>query len=226
LLRRMTEYLQSAAQPGQRPGDAAGQVAEMPGLALMLIDPSRGLIDLAEGPAIEGYAASAAAAENLVARLTSELQPRVPPDGASVSELRGGRWWSGPQYVLIVDDYDLLVGSMGGPFAPLAELVAQSADIGLSVVITRRVAGSQRTSFEPFAQRLREVADHALILSGQPDEGPLVGGVTARPRPPGRGILVSGRARPQLVQCCLLENPPAGAAAAWFETGVAARTSR
>ena len=51
--------------------------------------------------------------------------------------------------------------------------------------------------------KLREVADHVLILSGQPDEGPLASGVTARPRPPGRGVLVSGRARPQLVQCCL-----------------------
>ncbi len=225
LLRRMTEYVQSAAQSVHEPGRSSAQPAAAAGVALMIIDPGRGLIDLAEGPAVDGYAASAAAAENLTARLAAELQPRVPPDGASVSELRGGRWWSGPQYVLIVDDYDLLVGSMGGPLAPLADLVAQSPDIGLSVVVARRVAGSQRTAFEPFGQRLREVADHALVLSGQPDEGPLVGGVAARPWPPGRGILISGRARPQLVQCCLIEDQPPPATD-WFEAGVAARTSR
>jgi S-DNA-T family DNA segregation ATPase FtsK/SpoIIIE len=226
LLRRITEYLQGVAQGGDGTGDRPAPAAAAGGLALMLVDPGRGLIDLAEGPAIDGYAASAAAAENLAGRLAAELQPRVPPDGASVSELRGGRWWSGPHYVLIVDDYDLLVGSMGGPFALLADLVAQGPDIGLSVVLARRVAGSQRTAFEPFGQRLREVADHALVLSGQPDEGPLVGGVTARPWPPGRGILVSGRTRPQLVQCCRIEDQPPVAPDGWFETGVAARTSR
>jgi DNA segregation ATPase FtsK/SpoIIIE, S-DNA-T family len=217
LLRRITEYLQGNAQRDR--GADSGQ------LALMLIDPARGLIDLAEGPLVDGYAASAAAAEKLAVRLAAELQPRVAPDGASVSELRGGRLWSGRQYVLMVDDYDLLVGSMGGPLAPLADLVAQSADIGLSVVLARRVAGSQRTSFEPFGQRLREVADHALILSGQPDEGPLVGGVAARPWPPGRGVLLSGRTRPQLVQCCL-DDQPAVASPDLFEAGVTTRTSR
>lgn len=221
LLRRIAEYLQIAAQHGHDRGGDSAQAE----LALMLIDPGRGLIDLADGPATDGYAASAASAESLAARLAAQLQPRVPPEGASVSELRGGRWWSGPHYVLIIDDYDLLVGSMGGPFAPLADLVAQSPDIGLSVVLARRVAGSQRTAFEPFGQRLREVADHALILSGQPDEGPLVGGVAARPWPPGRGVLVSGRTRPQLVQCCL-EDKPLGAGSEWFDADVAARTSR
>jgi len=189
LLRRIVTHLQ--------------QDYDRKNLVLDIVDPGRGLLDLADGPLVESYAASAAAAEKLALRLTQELQPRVAPDSASVTELRGGRWWSGPRHLLVVDDYDLLIGSMGGPFAPLAELVAQGADIGLGAVLTRRVAGSQRTAFEAFGQRLREVADHVLILSGQPDEGPLVGGVGARQRPPGRGVLVSGRARPQLVQCCL-----------------------
>ena len=225
LLRRITAHLQEPAR--QRPEDGGRTTGSggTAGLALMLVDPGRGLIDLADGPAMDGYAASAAAAENLAGRLAAALQPRVPPDGASVSELRGGRWWSGPHYVLIVDDYDLLVGSMGGPFGQLADLVAQGPDIGLSVVVARRVAGSQRTAFEPFGQRLREVADHALILSGQPDEGPLVGGVAARPWPPGRGVLVSGRTRPQLVQC-LIEDRPSGPAAGLLGTGLPAGTSR
>ena len=105
--------------------------------------------------------------------------------------------------MLVVDDYDLLVGPMGGPFGALADLLAQGGDIGLGVVLARRVAGSQRTAFEPFGQRMREVASHILILSGSPDEGPLAGGVSARSWPPGRGVLVPGRARPQLLQCCL-----------------------
>jgi DNA segregation ATPase FtsK/SpoIIIE, S-DNA-T family len=188
LLRRIVHHLQA--------------VCTDENMVLDIVDPGRGLLDLADGPGIEGYAASATAAQSLALRLSGQLRPRVAPEGASVAELRG-RWWSGPRHMLVVDDYDLLIGPMGGPFADLADLIAQGADIGLGIVLARRVAGSQRTAFEAFGQRLREVADHVLILSGQPDEGPLTGGVGARPRPPGRGVLVAGRSRPQLVQCCL-----------------------
>ncbi len=170
---------------------------------LGIVDPARGLLDLADGPDVLGYAASSSAAERLAGKLAEELRPRVAPEDAGIAELRGGRWWSGPSYVLIVDDYDLLLGQLGGPFTALTDLLAQGADIGFGIVLARRVAGSQRTSYEPFSQRLREVADAALILSGQPDEGPLAGGVPARQWPPGRGVLVSGRSRPQLLQCCL-----------------------
>jgi type VII secretion protein EccCa/type VII secretion protein EccCb len=189
LLRRIVTYLLANAPPDQ--------------LQVEIVDPARGLLDLADSPGVGGYAASTAAAERLAAQLAAELQPRVAPDDAGVAELRHGGWWSGPRHVLVVDDYDLMVGSMGGPFTMLAELVAQGADIGLGIILTRRVAGSQRTSFEAFGQRLREVADHVLILSGPTDEGPLAGGVSARQWPPGRGMLVSRRVRPQLVQCCV-----------------------
>lgn len=172
-------------------------------IALAIVDPSRDLLDVADGPGVAGYAATTSGAEALAARLAAELTPRVAPEGAGVAELRGGRWWSGPTYVLIVDDYDLMLSSMGGPFSSLVDLIAQGADIGFSIMLTRRVAGSQRTSYEPFGQRLREVAVAALILSGQSDEGPLAGGVTPRPLPPGRGVLISGRTRPQPIQCCL-----------------------
>jgi DNA segregation ATPase FtsK/SpoIIIE, S-DNA-T family len=188
LLRRITTFMANApSEP----------------VALAVVDPARGMLDIADGADVFSYAANAGAAEKLAARLAGELLPRVAPEDAGVAELRAGRWWSGPRYVLVVDDYDLMLGQMGGPFSPLVDLLAQGGDIGLSVVLTRRVAGSQRTSYEPFGQRLREVAAAALILSGQPDEGPLAGGVSARQWPPGRGILVHGRARPQLVQCCL-----------------------
>jgi S-DNA-T family DNA segregation ATPase FtsK/SpoIIIE len=178
-------------------------------VALHIADPRRGLADLARHPAVAGYAPSAAGAEKLAMQLADDLRPRMVPEDASVADLSAGRLWHGPCHVLVIDDYDLLVGPMGGPFAALPDLVAQGPDIGLGVILTRRVAGSQRTSFEAFGQRLREVADHLLILSGQPDEGPLAAGVTARQRPPGQGILVSGRSRPRLIQCLVDEGDDA-----------------
>ncbi len=202
LLRRITAYLRQASGGGQPGSDNE--------IVVGIVDPGRGLLDIADGPGVIGYAANVNGAEKLAMRLADELRPRVAPEDAGVAELRGGRWWRGPTCFLIVDDYDLLLGQMGGPFTVLTDLLAQGADIGFGVVLTRRVAGSQRTSYEQFGQRLREVADAALILSGQPDEGPLAGGVSARQWPPGRGILVSGRSRPQLIQCCLDSTDVAG----------------
>ncbi len=194
LLRRIIGYLREQGSPG---GPADNKVA------LMIIDPARGLLDAADGPLVAGYAATASGAENLAECLAGELRPRVAPPQAGVAELKRGRWWSGPAYYLIVDDYDLLLSATGGPLTGLTDLLAQGADIGLSVLLTRRVAGSQRTSYEQFGQRLREISGTALILRGSPEEGPLYGGVSARQWPPGRGMLVSGRARPALVQCCV-----------------------
>lgn len=105
--------------------------------------------------------------------------------------------------LLVVDDYDLLVGAMGSPLASLSEVVAQSTAVGLHVICARRVAGSQRTSFEPFSQRLRELRPTTVVLSGSPDEGLVAGSIKARQMPPGRAWLVAPSGRAQLVQCCL-----------------------
>jgi S-DNA-T family DNA segregation ATPase FtsK/SpoIIIE len=40
----------------------------------------------------------------------------------------------------------------------------------------------------------------ALIMSGSPDDGPLIGSVRLSPLPPGRGTLITRRGGQQLVQ--------------------------
>jgi S-DNA-T family DNA segregation ATPase FtsK/SpoIIIE len=171
-------------------------------LTVHLVDPARGLIDFGEAPHVASYVTSSGAAEKLARELADELSRRLPPEGATVAELRD-RQWRGPTVMLVVDDYDLLVGAMGSPMAPLAEVVAQAASVGLHVICARRVAGSQRTSFEPFSQRLRELRPTALVLSGSPDEGVVAGSVKPQQMPPGRGWLLSPAGRAHLVQCCL-----------------------
>ena len=87
LLRRITTYLRQAS--GGSPGSDQ--------IALGIVDPGRGLLDLADGPGVIGYAANVSSAEKLARRLADELGPRVAPEDAGVAELRGGRWWSGPK---------------------------------------------------------------------------------------------------------------------------------
>jgi S-DNA-T family DNA segregation ATPase FtsK/SpoIIIE len=101
---------------------------------------------------------------------------------------------------VLFDDYDLSAGPTGGPLAPLLDLVAVGRDIGLHIVLTRRVGGSARGAYEPVFGRLRELGSPGVILSGDPAEGQLLGSVKAQPEPPGRGLLVRRGERPLRIQ--------------------------
>jgi S-DNA-T family DNA segregation ATPase FtsK/SpoIIIE len=72
-------------------------------------------------------------------------------------------------------------------------------------VIARRSGGAARALYEPVLQMLRDLAAPALLLSGSPEEGPLVGGVRPVPAPPGRGRLVTRRGGVQVVQVAWTE---------------------
>ena len=63
---------------------------------------------------------------------------------------------------------------------------------------------------DPVIGRLVESGAPALILSGDPHEGPLLRGVRAEPLPPGRGRLLRRRGRAAMLQLA--------------QAGVAART--
>jgi S-DNA-T family DNA segregation ATPase FtsK/SpoIIIE len=175
-------------------------------LAVHVVDPTRRLIALADEPHVRTYATSPAAAEKLAIELGRQLAARQPPEDATIDDLRAGRLWDGPLHAVVVDDYDLLLSSMGSPLDPLAEVAAQARDVGLHLLVARQVAGSQRSAFDPFTQRLRELRPTSLVLAGPPDEGPVVAGVIPRPMPPGRGQLVDPAGRHLLVQCCVEET--------------------
>ncbi len=73
---------------------------------------------------------------------------------------------------------------------PLLDVLPYAADVGLSLVIARRLSGYARAAYEPFFSGLLELCDTAVVLSGDPSEGPVIGGVRPRRQPPGRGQLV------------------------------------
>jgi S-DNA-T family DNA segregation ATPase FtsK/SpoIIIE len=120
--------------------------------------------------------------------------------------------------VVLVDDYDLLPSTSSGLLAPLLDLLAHGHELGFHLVLARAVAGTARSSFEPVLQRLRELDVPGLAMSGDPQEGPLLGGHKAAPLPPGRGLLVRRRSAVlvQVAHCppaAPAGLPPAGVAA-------------
>jgi S-DNA-T family DNA segregation ATPase FtsK/SpoIIIE len=182
-----------------------------PGRArLAIVDYRRGLLDLSQLPHVQAYAAGPAMVTDLVATLRSELTARLPGPGATRDELMRGPSWSGPRHLLLVDDYDLVPG-IDNPLLPLMDLLAHGRDIGLHVILARRVAGTARSAFEQFYQRLVELRPPGIVMSGDPSEGALLAGVRAAALPPGRGYLVRRDRRPTLVQTALAPDtaPPA-----------------
>lgn len=188
-VRRLIRHLRSTRSPDR--------------VRLHVVDLGRELVEFAGDAHVESYAYTAGSAGNLASNLATELNERLPPDTLTPAELMAGEWWSGPEHLLVIDDYELTVSGPSGPFTPLVDLIGMAGDIGFHIVTVRQVAGAGRSGFESFWARLREAAPAGLILSGTPTEGPLLGQQVARPQPPGRGFLIR-RGRPTaLVQCAL-----------------------
>ena len=168
--------------------------------SLLVVDYRRSLLDAVPPGHLLGYAGAAPAAAGEVARLREVLAARLPGPDVPAHELRQRSWWSGPDLYVVVDDYDLVAGAGANPLAPLLDLLAQGRDVGLHLVLARRVAGASRALFEPVLQRVKELGSPGLILSGDASEGPLLGPQRASPQVPGRGLLVRRKHPPVLVQ--------------------------
>ncbi|GAA2175287.1 type VII secretion protein EccC [Agrococcus versicolor] len=160
---------------------------------IAIIDPRRGVVESVPEEYQFATAFSTAATEQVVARLVAELRERVPSADITPSQLRRRDWWSGPELFVLVDDYDLLLGTMGGPLAPLVELIPQAGDIGLHLVVARAGAGSSRTAMDAVIRRLHESNTPELTLSLPASEPLTFTPGRGRPLPAGRASLLTRR---------------------------------
>ncbi|MCP9209367.1 type VII secretion protein EccCa [Streptomyces sp. NEAU-Y11] len=137
------------------------------------------------------YAPIASALELHANALNGLMERRAPKPDITPQQLRDRSWWSGPQFFVIIDDYELVSTSSGNPLAVLTENLPFARDVGMRFIIARSSAGSSRSMFESFMQRVKELGAQGMVLSGDPSEGDILGGVRPRPMPPGRGFFVS-----------------------------------
>lgn len=175
---------------------------------VILVDLRRELYDAVPQEFRLGYAVSAAVASQIVSELATELRERIPGQDITPERLRRRDWWTGPEYYLLIDDYDLVASSASSPFGPLVEFLAQAGDVGLHVVLARGAAGSARTSMDPVLRRLQESNTPDLALSCPPTEGMLLGNVRPRVFPPGRGMLLTRRQH-QVLQTAFVDGTDA-----------------
>ena len=175
---------------------------------LLVVDYRRTLLDAVNPDHLAGYAGAAPAATEMLSELHEVLAGRLPGADLTVRQLRERSWWTGPEVYVVVDDYDLVVTPSGNPLLALLDFLAQGRDVGVHLILARRVGGAARALYEPVLQRVKELVSPGIILSGDPDEGPLLGPYRAMPRVPGRGLLVRRQRRSVLLQAPWLPPDP------------------
>ncbi|GAA0522721.1 type VII secretion protein EccCa [Saccharopolyspora thermophila] len=171
---------------------------------LIVIDHRRGLLGDVESEHLIGYGTDRDSTSRLMRQVAGEMAVRLPGPDVTPEQLRERSWWQGPELFILIDDYDLVVNQLDNPFLPLLDFLPQGRDIGMHVVLARRTGGASRALFEPFISRLRDIGSPGLLMSGDKDEGPLLGGLKPEPLPPGRAWLVGRRHPARLVQLAWL----------------------
>ncbi|MFT4044088.1 MAG: type VII secretion protein EccCb, partial [Gordonia sp. (in: high G+C Gram-positive bacteria)] len=190
LLRRIVTELVRGATPEQ--------------VKIVLIDYRRTMLGVIEGDHLAGYASSGENTAKMMTQLAGYFTNRLPPEELTVQQLKERSWWSGPEVYVIVDDYDMVATSSGNPLLPLVELASHARDIGMHIVLARRSGGLGRAMFDPMLARLKDLSSDVLLMSGDRDEGYIVGRSRMQQLVAGRGELIS-RTRPtEMIQVALL----------------------
>jgi S-DNA-T family DNA segregation ATPase FtsK/SpoIIIE len=172
---------------------------------IITLDYRRGMLGAITTAHQIGYVMSSVAAPETIANVVAALRERLA--GISVDPAAGTvPRWTGPRLFLLIDDYDLVVGSQGNPMPALTEFLPQARDIGLHVVLTRSAGGVGQGMYEPMLRGLREMGTPGVLLSGSKDEGAVLGSVKMAKLPPGRGRLVHRRFGSVLIQTAHLDG--------------------
>lgn len=184
----------------------AGMSEKLKTTKYVVVDYRRGLMETVPPELLAGYAGSPAIAVPLLKELATTLASRLPNPDVTPAQLKARDWWQGPEIVLVIDDYELVTGGRMNPLLPLAELVPHAADIGLTIVIARRISGAHRSLHDQVLGAVKDQGATALLMSGAKEDGPLFG-VPVSAQPAGRGNWISHGKPAHIVQVALPPEP-------------------
>ena len=157
---------------------------------ILAIDMRRSLLGAIPDEYSLRYLTNHAEAMKQLRELAKFLRTRLPGSDVTAEQIRERTWWSGPEVWILVDDYDLVATSSGNPLMELIDLLPQAGDIGLHVIITRRMGGASRAAYEKVLQMMNDLAVTGILLSGNPSEGAIINGVKPKRAIAGRAQVV------------------------------------
>ena len=145
--------------------------------------------------------------EASVKALATNLTQRLPPADLTPAQLRSRSWWTGPDIVLLVDDWHMIVaaGGMVSPMAPLAPLIPASADIGLHLVVTCQMSQAHRSTMDKFIGAAYGAGTPTMFLSGEKQDFPSRE-ILVQKRPPGQAFYVTPDGK-EVIQATYVDPP-------------------
>jgi type VII secretion protein EccCb len=176
----------------------------------MMADYRSGLLDaVPQSHLIDGYAINRnnTALEEAIKVLAANLQKRLPPADLTTAQLRSRSWWTGPDVVLLVDDWHMVVAAGGpfGPMAPLTPLLPAASDIGLHILVTCQISQAQRSTMDKFVGAAYGAGSPTLFLSGEKMDFP-TSEFKLKRRPPGQALLRSQEGK-EVIQAAYMDPP-------------------
>jgi type VII secretion protein EccCb len=176
----------------------------------MLADYRSGLLDaIPQSHLLDagGVNRNNASLEEAIKALAVNLQKRLPPANLTTAQLRARSWWTGPDVVLLVDDWHMIVAASGmiSPMAPLAPLLPAAADIGLHIVVTCQMSQAHRATMDKFVGAAFGAGSPTIFLSGEKAEFP-TSEFKLKRRPPGQALLVSPDGK-EVIQAAYVDPP-------------------
>ena len=145
--------------------------------------------------------------EQSVKALAANLTKRLPPADLTPSQLRARSWWTGPDIVLLVDDWHMIVaaGGMMSPMAPLAPLLPAAADIGLHLIVTCQMSQAHRATMDKFVGAAYGAGTPTMFLSGEKQDFPSRE-ILVKKRPPGQAFYVTPDGK-EVIQAAYVDPP-------------------
>ncbi|MFJ5220812.1 type VII secretion protein EccCa [Streptomyces sp. NPDC088354] len=177
---------------------------------ILLVDYRRELVDAVPAEYQLGHAVTIDVLKELVAGSARAVQTRTPGPDITPARMRLADWWNGPRLFVLIDDYDMVVGSnnFDHPFAPLFDHLALGHELGLHIIAVRSATGASRGLNDQLLRRMDEVNTPGVLLSCPPSEGYVFGNIKPRNLVPGRAQYISRR-KATLIQTALADDEPA-----------------
>ncbi|MFC9288202.1 type VII secretion protein EccCa [Streptomyces sp. NPDC057052] len=174
---------------------------------IIAVDYRRTLVDAVPEEYRIGHVISLDNLKETIEGAARAMKTRVPGADIAPARMRRCDWWTGPRLFILVDDYDMVVGSntFQSPFEPLFEHLTLGYEMGLHLVVARSAMGAGRGLSDALVRRLDEANNPAVLLSCPPTEGRLFGNTKPLNLPPGRALHIARR-RARLMQTALVEE--------------------
>jgi type VII secretion protein EccCb len=139
--------------------------------------------------------------------LAENLKKRLPPADLTTAQLRSRSWWQGPDVVLLVDDWHMIVAAAGGmpPMGPLAPLLPAAPDIGLHIMVTCQMSQAYKATMDKFVGTAYGAGSPTMFLSGEKQDFPSRE-LQVKKRPPGQAFWVTPEGK-EVIQAAYIDPP-------------------